>query len=219
MSRQEDKVRLAYARRAQSFPRQCIFIGSTNDDRYLKDDTGARRYWPVRCSTDSAIDTERLLNEIDQMWAEAVVLYRGMRAAQPRGTLPLYLTSEAAQTIAARLQESRRVETADDAMAGQIAEWLERPVNNGNFDDDTDADGNPVYRNETCLLELWCDALGRERGLYTQVHAQMLGRSMSQVPGWIAEGSLYSHPKYGRQRLYERGGIAGRLERLDSETA
>jgi hypothetical protein len=47
ISRTTDKVRLAYERRAKQYDRQCIFIGSTNDDRYLKDDTGGRRYWPV----------------------------------------------------------------------------------------------------------------------------------------------------------------------------
>jgi hypothetical protein len=56
ISRTTDKVRLAYERRAKQYDRQCIFIGSTNDDRYLKDDTGGRRYWPIHCAVEE-IDT------------------------------------------------------------------------------------------------------------------------------------------------------------------
>ncbi|WP_095011908.1 virulence-associated E family protein [Tsuneonella mangrovi] len=53
ISRQEDRARLAYAKRVSEFPMQCVFIGSTNDREYLKDDTGGRRFWPVHCTLDS----------------------------------------------------------------------------------------------------------------------------------------------------------------------
>lgn len=203
ISRRSDKVRLAYAKRAQEYHRQCIFIGSTNDDKYLKDDTGGRRFWPIACSVDG-IDTDRLAGEIDQMWAEARVLYEQMRKQQPKGTLPLYLADEEAQTIAARLQESARVESADDAVAGQIDAWLEAPINSGSIDDDTDANGKPLYRTETCLIELWVDCLGKERGHYNQQVAQMLGRAMSKLTGWKADGRFLTFSKWGRQRLYQR---------------
>jgi predicted P-loop ATPase len=62
ISRQKDRARLAYARRAGEFPRQCIFIGSTNDREYLKDDTGGRRFWPMPCHV-AEIDTDRLERE------------------------------------------------------------------------------------------------------------------------------------------------------------
>ena len=50
LTRQTDRVRMAYARNAQEFPRTCIFIGTINPDKangYLKDTTGNRRFWPV----------------------------------------------------------------------------------------------------------------------------------------------------------------------------
>lgn len=201
VSRRSDKVRLAYAKRAQEYHRQCIMIGSTNDDKFLKDDTGNRRFWLIHCHVES-IDTVRLEAVVDQLWAEAVVLYHEMRAKKPRGALPLYLTDTESQSIAARLQESARVESADDAVAGQIAAWLEAPVLSGSVDEDVDANGKPRYRNETCLIELWVDCLGKERGAYNQQSAQMLGRAMSRLGNWDADGRFMTFQKWGRQRLY-----------------
>ena len=49
VSRTHDKARLAWDRNPRDYPRQCVFIGSTNDDDYLRDPTGGRRFWPIRC--------------------------------------------------------------------------------------------------------------------------------------------------------------------------
>lgn len=214
VSRRSDKVRLAYAKRAQEYHRQCIFIGSTNDDKFLKDDTGNRRFWPIRCTVDS-IDTDRLEREVDQMWAEALTLYRSMRAAHPRGGLPLYLTEADAQCIAARLQESARVESADDGTAGQIEAWLNKPIVTGDIDQS--ADGQ--LRNVTCLKELWIDCLGNDERSYNQQSAQMLGRAMSKLTDWAADGRYFTFGRYGRQRAYDRGGYNGFVSRLAETTA
>lgn len=72
VSRQVDRVRLSYARRAEDFPRQCIFIGSTNDKEYLTDETGNRRYWPIQVG----LARRKWLRENrDQLWAEAKFRY------------------------------------------------------------------------------------------------------------------------------------------------
>ncbi|MFS2004625.1 VapE domain-containing protein [Duganella sp. CT11-25] len=68
-----DRYRSPYGKRAIDVPRQQLFAGTTNSDAYLKDDTGNRRYWPVKVTR---IDLEGLKAERDQIWAEAVHEFR-----------------------------------------------------------------------------------------------------------------------------------------------
>lgn len=212
ISRQTDRVRLAYEARATDFPRQSILIGTTNDSTYLKDETGGRRFWPVECRVEQ-IDVEGFRRVVDQIWAEAMVLYRAMRSAQPKDDLPLYLEDPDAAAEASRLQESRRVETPDDAMAGRIAAWLDRPVNDGGFEDEDD-NGNVEIRNFVCLAQIWAECAGNG-ARYDQVAAQMLGRAMRQVPGWTLSGRYMNFPQpYGRQRYYERSGSMGQYNKI-----
>ena len=69
----EDNYRPSYARRNIKIARQCIYAGSTNQDQYLKDVTGNRRYWPVKCTD---IDLVALRKNRNQLWAEAVERYK-----------------------------------------------------------------------------------------------------------------------------------------------
>ncbi len=201
ISRQEDKARLAYARRAQLVPRQCIFIGSTNDKNYLRDATGGRRFWPMPCSI-SEIDIERLEQNVDQLWAEALTLYRAMRAKQPLGTLPLYLTDDA-HLAALHLQEDRREETEADGLAGRIAAWLDRSINNGGLDDDQGE--NPRVRQKTCLAQIYVECLGNEWKSYGRGSANLLREAMDKIPGWVLDGNSNFEEPYAKQRTYWRG--------------
>lgn len=73
-SSDSDRVRELWGRRYKDQKRQCVFAGTVNPEGggYLKDPTGARRYWPVRCGR---IDLNAIRDDRDQLWAEAVVAF------------------------------------------------------------------------------------------------------------------------------------------------
>lgn len=73
-SRTYDRARPAYGRNRVDRPRRCIFFATTNNETYLKSQTGNRRFWPV---VTGRLDLEALRIDRDQLWAEAVQLEAG----------------------------------------------------------------------------------------------------------------------------------------------
>ena len=79
ITNREDRYRGAYKEESEGHKRQCVFGGTTNEDTFLKDETGDRRFWPVQvdASLRKYEDTrEALKRDRDQLWAEAVDSYR-----------------------------------------------------------------------------------------------------------------------------------------------
>lgn len=109
LSTRRDKYRRAYGRDARSYPRQCVIVGSTNDQKYLFDQTGNRRFWPVRAGT---VQLEKLREDVDQLWAEAVV-----REAAGESIV----LSEHLWVAAAELTDVRLIE---DAFAAVLSDWF-----------------------------------------------------------------------------------------------
>jgi len=98
ISRKVDRVRLPYDKLSQDFPRQCIMIGTHNpsgDNRYFRDDTGNRRYWPIECNK---IDIDYLKNVRDQLWAETMTKYK---------TEPLFLDTQESLDILSYMHSRR----------------------------------------------------------------------------------------------------------------
>ncbi len=97
ISKRSDYYRTPYGRINQDVPRQCVFMGTTNDARYLRDPTGGRRFWPIKCTT---IDLGAINRDRSQIWAEALHLYQSGEKWHP--------TQEQQETLCAPIQESRR---------------------------------------------------------------------------------------------------------------
>lgn len=116
VSKGTDRARMAYGRKSQEFPRQCIFLGTTNNFEYLKDETGARRFWPIETTT---IDTDSLRADRDQLWAEAKFLFDNAER--------LYLDAET-EAIAREVQSERYV-------VDEMETTIERILNLEDFND------------------------------------------------------------------------------------
>lgn len=97
-----DRYRVAYGTTVGSFARQCVLVGTTNENTYLRDRTGNRRFWPIPVR--NVINTEWLVKYRDQLLAEAYALYE-------QGT-PYTPTPAAEARLFVPMQESRLVETA-----------------------------------------------------------------------------------------------------------
>ncbi len=97
ISQQVDRIRAPYGKRVEEHPRQCVILGSTNNDEYLRDLTGNRRVWPVK--TTGRIRHDHIENVRDQLFAEAVAYYKLGE--------PIWLDNDASEKQAVREQSLR----------------------------------------------------------------------------------------------------------------
>lgn len=116
LSRTSDRARLSYGKRAVDVPRQFVLFGTVNDSAYLRDQTGNRRFWPVKIGH---MDLHGIERARDQLWAEAA-----FREAQgERLELPESLYEQAAREQAQRMIADpweERLEPALEGKQGQI---------------------------------------------------------------------------------------------------
>jgi predicted P-loop ATPase len=111
ISRSTDRFRPPYGRHVIEVPRESVFAGTVNHETYLKDETGGRRFWPVRCGV---IKIEGLRRDRDQLWAEAV---KRLRAGEIWWIDSTTLTESAAEEQQERYDE--------DPWQSVIADWVQ----------------------------------------------------------------------------------------------
>lgn len=121
VTEKKDWLRPPFGRTFQRYPRQCVFVGTANKDDYLRDPTGGRRFLPVRCG--DAVDVDGLLTARDQLWAEAVQLYR---AGYQWWDLPAEAVAEQDARYDADVWEPRVMQWLEGQAAADSypAEWV-----------------------------------------------------------------------------------------------
>lgn len=157
---QWDFYRPSYGHYAKNYPRQCVFVGTTNEDDYLRDATGARRFMPVKVF---GIDIDQVRAIREQLWAEADVRFK-------RGEVYWRLPESAQAEQDARYQE--------DSWTDVVVRWLEGKMPNERY-----ADGIAGKIEETNTTQLLHKAIGVETGKHGKTEQQRIGSIMRRL-GW-----------------------------------
>ena len=207
LSRTEDRYRPAYGRYVETKLRRNSFVGTSNDNNYLRDVTGNRRFWPIPVTGNGTKDPITIPDsEIQQIWAEALVYARDE-------SIKLYLSRESAARMCERQQDSME----QDDRAGIVEEYLnvvvpkdwdeqgleERLAYLDSYDPKK-APKDGYVRNETSNIEIWCECFRESKN---RLNAQRDGyaiRAIMQSLGWVKSGDRKYVPIYGRQRVYRR---------------
>lgn len=136
LDRQEDVIRLAYAKRVGSYPRQAFFIGTTERREFLRDKRGNRRMLPIfigkQFSQFCKIDNPAYEREVHQIMAEALVVFEGMWSEhEAAGRAPEKFSigmSEGALRIAEQITAGAVVEDYSDTLYTIVDDIMTTPI-------------------------------------------------------------------------------------------
>jgi len=168
-----DRFRTPWGKRPIDVPRQCCFAGTTNQSIYLKDESGNRRYWPVRCGY---IDLAELRADRDQLWAEAVHLYRE--------GVPWHVQTDERDLFSAQAEER----LVPDAYETKIYRWLEND------------------RTITCITvaDILQNGLQLDPGKWTRAEQTRVGQVMSRTDWMRVRSTFGSRDWYYVRPVRER---------------
>jgi len=172
----QDKYRIPYERRADTFYRQCVFAGTTNKDDFLQDETGNRRFLIVQTGVKKppkSLFVPEIMDTIKLAWAEAVHIWKNEK--------PQLILPEAYMQEAKELQEANM---ADDGKWGIIQEYLEG-------------------KTQVCAREIWEKALG-ENVSPRKYQITEINDIIAKVPGWKKLKSPRNFEGYGKQRGFQK---------------
>lgn len=211
LSKCDDVYRAAYGRRTEKHPRRCIIVGTTNEQEFLKDYTGNRRFWPVDLTGKGHTKNiwKDLPGEVAQIWAEAVSLYRQGESL---------ILSDVAAGLAEKVQDEHREVSYSE---GAIREFLEQKVPrnwyqrslyerrswlDSEFDRKQADDDQLMYRDRICAWEIWNECFrmaGYNR--MKKADAKEINGALERLEGWERQKSAIRFGgEYGNQRGYVR---------------
>ena len=205
ISKQEDTFRPAYARTSETYLRQCVFFGTTNNKDFLRDPTGNRRFIPVDIVQRKAtrnIFTDLLEDEVDQLWAEAVHMFENGER--------LFMSEEA--EALAKVEQKKHSEV--DERKGIIEEYLnvKLPKNwegmdlyeRRNYLEDPLSAKGEVERDYVCMAQVWCECLGKEKEDMDRYKTREINDILRGLEGWEQSKSTKNFSIYGKQKYYSR---------------
>lgn len=206
LTRTSDLIRQPYEKETRLYPRHSVIWSTTNDDVFLKRQEGNRRFLIVRC--EDRVDFDSMTDAyIDQIWAEAVEIYRAGES--------LYLTRE----DSALAVEARDSYTEENALVGPIVEYLEALVPT-DWDSMSPGDRALWYRNylagnadpgtrpidEVCTKQIALEALGWDSQRTGRYDLAEVSTALREIPGWAPRTGTKRLPGYGPQRVHVRLG-------------
>ena len=208
LSRCDDVYRQPYGRHTGRYPRKGVFFGTCNNHDFLKDPTGSRRFWPVDVGVrmPSKNIWKDLPGEVDQLWAEAVQLWK-------QGE-PLYMDTPKLDSLAKQAQAQHR---EDSVKEGMIQDFLEKEVP-GNYDSLSlnnrrmfwAGNYNPgeniilCPREKVCALEIWCECFNGDPKSMRRADAVEINQILANTPGWTRNTVSRRYGYCGKQRGFER---------------
>ena len=205
LSKRSDYYRAAYGRYAIDRPRQCVFFGTSNTKECLTDTTGNRRFWPVDIDQQPRkkdVGSE-LAKERDQLWAEAMAYWKLGEALY----LPQDLEKEARTVQEAHREQHPWEGIIVDFLREELpADWpkWDLPQRQSWRGGGVKYDGPLAPRSRVCAIEIWCEALGKQRGDMRQRESREINGLLARAPGWTHIGVAKAGKPYGNQGCYER---------------
>ena len=201
-----DSYRPAYGEVLEDYPRQCVFWGTTNDVEFLRDRTGDRRFWPVDVPGINKGRMEGLEDEVDQLWAEAVVRWRAGES--------LWMDTPELDRMAREAQEAH---AAQDEQVGLIIEYLDTPLPEG-WDGMDKGDKRAFFmggstagmeecrtrRDVVCVAEIRWELFGEDGK--NRVRSLEVSGIMNNLPGWKKVKQSVKVKGHGPQKCYVREG-------------
>lgn len=205
ISKCDDMYRPAYGRTVETYRRQCVFFGTTNDSDFLHDPSGNRRFNPININSEKAtksVKDDLTQDEVDQIWAEAYYLVKQGET--------LYFDED--ESVLAK--ESQLEHSAVDERTGIIEKYLERLVpadwakkdlyERRSWLDDPLSESGTVQRDFVCTAEIWCECLGKDKNDMTRYNTKDINNLMATLQDWEFVSSTKNFPIYGKQRYYKR---------------